>query len=193
MVLSHPPQAFLRDVVDKHADRSDAFNLADLFSSISAAEAEKIWASLLALTKAQLDSVVQAGEEDGVDGDASASTIASSDTARNVLKAVTGIARLYLKTMAAPPGKKGKARAAAAAPAAVPRSLTALTVALHDIILELGEVPGWDAVQTGIARLCEAWWLGDYPSRHMVVNQLVPLLLIHSLYEGATEAVRVSA
>ena len=138
-------EAFLRDVVDKHADRGNAFNLADLFSSVSAGEAEKIWAALLALSKSQLDIVGEAFDEDedgggGEDDEAAEEARdAAADTARNVLKAVTGIARLYLKTMAAPPAGKGKARAAAAT-AKVPKSLTALTVALHDIILELGEV-----------------------------------------------------
>ena len=138
-------EAFLRDVVDKHADRGNAFNLADLFSSVSAGEAEKIWAALLALSKSQLDIVGEAFDEDedggGGEDDEAAEEVrdAAADTARNVLKAVTGIARLYLKTMAAPPAGKGKARAAAAT-AKVPKSLTALTVALHDIILELGEV-----------------------------------------------------
>ena len=138
-------EAFLRDVVDKHADRGNAFNLADLFSSVSAGEAEKIWAALLALSKSQLDIVGEAFDEDedgggGEDNEAAEEARdAAADTARNVLKAVTGIARLYLKTMAAPPAGKGKARAAAAT-AKVPKSLTALTVALHDIILELGEV-----------------------------------------------------
>ena len=138
-------EAFLRDVVDKHADRGNAFNLADLFSSVSAGEAEKIWAALLALSKSQLDIVGEAFDEDedgggGEDHEAAEEVRdAAADTARNVLKAVTGIARLYLKTMASPPAGKGKARAAAAT-AKVPKSLTALTVALHDIILELGEV-----------------------------------------------------
>ena len=137
-------EAFLRDVVDKHADRGNAFNLADLFSSVSAGEAEKIWAALLALSKSQLDIVGEAFDEDedggGEDDEAAEEARdAAADTARNVLKAVTGIARLYLKTMAAPPAGKGKARASAAT-AKVPKSLTALTVALHDIILELGEV-----------------------------------------------------
>lgn len=68
-----------------------------------------------------------------------------------------------------------------------PPSLVEVLASLHELIFDLQTVES-HCVRDNVLRACESWWIQGQPEREIVVAQLIPVLVVAALEDGATVA-----
>ncbi|KAG5179871.1 condensin II non structural maintenance of chromosomes subunit-domain-containing protein [Tribonema minus] len=174
-------------LLKRHRARSDEYDLDEVIQALPRKEHERFWAAALALvtpiTEGHLyliddEEDEEEGSEEGTadEEDAPAAHGAVDKDAvvsisLELMDAITTLAGLFLadKKRAAPP------------------SLLSTMAALHGILLYLQGAEG-AALQTAIARACEAWWRAERPGGEHLVACLLPYLLLRALDPAARDA-----
>ena len=138
---------------------------AEAFQSFSAPELQRLWKILTSVTDQALQDA-QPAMEPGLHPEAEHLV----EGAIRTLEAITTLGLEHISDVERE----------------APEELLDIAAALHDIIFDLVD-PRASTLQSAIAQLCEAWWLGDRPGRDELVPQTATYLIIATLHERATK------
>jgi hypothetical protein len=161
--------------VTRHSARSDEFNFAELLQTVPKKEHESMWAQACAIVEPIVEQglFVHDTEEDAAAPEAQQNRTSEELAAQcmDLLSGITTLATVFIADdkRTAPP------------------SLLATASHLHSALFHLSGLEG-AALQSSIAKLCEAWWCGERPGAEHLVACLLPYLLARSLDEGGREA-----
>ena len=177
--------------------KDDDFKLEEFLQTVADKDQAKIWeglasrlAPVLELVTAEEEEAEEA-EEEGMDDDGASPKQPKKTGGRNeeevwqafrLLSAVVALAQATLQVR--PPASKSSSSSSSSS--GLPEGLLQVMIALHDILFQLWGLEG-EALQGGIARVCEQWWKEERGGAEFLVAQTVPYLVARSLEEDAKE------
>lgn len=205
-LLQNPgDDAWSREVlqlVARDGAKDDDFTLEEFLQTVADKDQVKIWEGLASRLGPVLELVTAAEEEEEEEGEADQERldddgeVASPKRSKKaggrneeeiwqafrLLSAVMALAQATLQVR--PPA--GKNSSSSSSSSALPEGLLQVMIALHDVLFQLWGLEG-EALQGGIARVCEQWWKEERGGAEFLVAQTVPYLVAKSLEEDAKE------
>ncbi|GAB5035027.1 heat repeat domain containing protein [Nannochloropsis oceanica] len=189
-------------LVARDGAKDDDFTLEEFLQTVADKDQVKIWEGLASRLGPVLELVTAAEEEEEEEGEADQERldddgeVASPKRSKKaggrneeeiwqafrLLSAVMALAQATLQVR--PPA--GKNSSSSSSSSALPEGLLQVMIALHDVLFQLWGLEG-EALQGGIARVCEQWWKEERGGAEFLVAQTVPYLVAKSLEEDAKE------
>ena len=155
-------------MVARDGAKDDDFKLEEFLQTVADKDQAKIWEGLASRLAPVLELVTaeeeeeEEEEEDGMDEDDASPKQPKKTGGRNeeevwqafrLLSAVVALAQATLQVR--PPASKSSSLSSSSS--GLPEGLLQVMIALHDVLFQLWGLEG-EALQGGIARVCEQWW-----------------------------------
>lgn len=153
------PQGFL-DVIRKHENKTDPFDLLEFFQSLPKKQHEELWHLLNVITKATIEKLAATISEGILQVD---------NTLLRILSGVVSFARCAIDQDVP----------------TVPKSFPETVQQLHDILLELSDLDG--DLQNATSLLCEKWWCKDVGGKNELMPNTLSYLVARTLSPGAKQ------